>query len=87
MEDMCYERRRAETFVDKSAHHALVPSRNFGTRGNTRGNFELQNLKSRLGTLDLPVTRNSSSEPRPEFQVTVTVTVAMICDFVTLCPW
>jgi hypothetical protein len=22
--DMCYERRRAEAFVDESAHHALV---------------------------------------------------------------
>jgi hypothetical protein len=24
VEDMCYERRRAEACVDKSAHHALV---------------------------------------------------------------
>ncbi len=24
MEDMCYERRRAEACVDESAHHALV---------------------------------------------------------------
>ena len=24
LEDMCYERRRAEAWVDQSAHHALV---------------------------------------------------------------
>ena len=28
VEDMCYERRRAETCVDESAHHALGPVRN-----------------------------------------------------------
>ena len=28
VEDMCYERRRAEDCVDESAHHALGPVRN-----------------------------------------------------------
>jgi hypothetical protein len=28
VEDMCYERRRAEACVDESAHHALGPVRN-----------------------------------------------------------
>jgi hypothetical protein len=28
VEDICYERRRAEACVDKSAHHALGPVRN-----------------------------------------------------------
>jgi hypothetical protein len=27
VEDMCYERRRAEALVDYSAHHALVNAR------------------------------------------------------------
>jgi hypothetical protein len=32
VEDMCYERRRAEACVDESAHHALVEARRGGTR-------------------------------------------------------
>ena len=36
MEDMCYKRRRAETCVDQSAHHALLCERRRGRRRGTR---------------------------------------------------
>ena len=48
VEDMCYERRRAEAYVDESAHHALV---NAGGRTYTNVCVPVFPGTSRLGII------------------------------------
>ena len=48
VEDMCYERRRAEACVDESAHHALVNAG--GNLSGSRGTQGLQCVRRRVCT-------------------------------------
>ena len=53
VEDMCYERRRAESCVDESAHHALIDL-------DIRGESEIPEISAR--TSDASIVRTQSRE-------------------------